>query len=143
VLGALVGDHGMLDLLEQGLGFRQRQPEGLGPQAVAFQVGHFLHHFGFAGLRLDNDLYFQPHGKTPLRVHPARVALGVLPKPAVHRPPVEAVQKEPLLPSEAVMNRFDLPRLKAIPEPLEQFLDAPRRGRAPFQRKCCKNLARA
>jgi hypothetical protein len=66
VLGALMRGHGLLDLLEQGLGFRQRQPKGLRPQRLAFQLGNFLHHVGFTGLRLDNDLYLQPHRKVPL-----------------------------------------------------------------------------
>jgi hypothetical protein len=89
----------MLDLLEQGrLGFRQRQPKALWAQGVTFQLGDFLYHFGFAGLRLDNDLYLQSHRKALLRVRPSLVALGVLPKPPVHRPPVEAIQEKPLLP---------------------------------------------
>src|SRR5690349_11496471 len=32
------------------------------------------------------------------------------------------------------MNRFDVPRVETFPQFLEQFLDSPRRGRAPFQK---------
>jgi hypothetical protein len=48
------------------------------------------------------------------------------------------MQEEPLSPRlqrlEAVMECLDVPRVDAFPQPFEQFLDAPRRGRAPLQK---------
>jgi len=32
------------------------------------------------------------------------------------------------------MERFDVSRIELFPQPLEQFLDSPRRGRAPLQK---------
>ena len=64
--------------------------------------------------------------------------MGVLPKPMVHRLAIEAMQEEPLLPRlqllEAVIERLDVPRVEVFPQPLEQFFDSPRRGRAPLQK---------
>ena len=48
------------------------------------------------------------------------------------------MQEEPLLPRlqslEVIMERFDVSRIELFPQPLEQFLDSPRRGRAPLQK---------
>ena len=44
--GGLLGDHRPLHALEQGFGFGERQPEGLGPQCTPFELGHVFDTLG-------------------------------------------------------------------------------------------------
>src|SRR5690348_13074322 len=98
VLCDLVVDHHLLELLEQGLSFRQAWPERLGPQHATVQLGRFPHRFGIASVGLDNDLYLHSHRKAPLRIHPSPDALRVVPNPTIQRSLIEAMQQEPLPP---------------------------------------------
>src|SRR5262249_45325992 len=50
------------------------------------------------------------------------------------RPPVFPRALADARPAAVIMERFDVSRVEVFPEPLEQFLDSPRRGRAPLQK---------